>query len=129
MVRAKLTELEALRGTVRDRLTESVRFDWYAEGCPCGVAPGACRAHPRARASQRPPAGDWLLLMGRGAGKTRSDAEWVRHRVETGAARRVALLGATAADVRDVMDALRGGIRERFPEGRIEQTRLRTVHV
>ena len=41
--------------------------------------------------------------MGRGAGKTQSAAEWVRHRVATGAARRVALLGATAADVRDVM--------------------------
>ena len=41
--------------------------------------------------------------MGRGSGKTRSAAEWVRHRVETGAARRIALLGATAADVRDVM--------------------------
>ena len=28
----------------------------------------------------------------------------------------------------DVMDALRGGVRDRFPEGRIEQPRLRTVH-
>ncbi len=41
--------------------------------------------------------------MGRGAGKTRSGAEWVRNLVETGQARRVALVGATAADVRDVM--------------------------
>jgi hypothetical protein len=43
------------------------------------------------------------VLAGRGFGKTRCAAEWVRHRVETGAARRVALVGATAADVRDVM--------------------------
>jgi hypothetical protein len=28
----------------------------------------------------------------------------------------------------DLMDALRGGIRDRFPEGRIEQPHLRTVH-
>ena len=28
----------------------------------------------------------------------------------------------------DVMDALRGGVRDRFPEGRIEQSRLRTAH-
>ena len=41
--------------------------------------------------------------MGRGAGKTRSAAEWIRHRVETRASRRIALVGATAADVRDVM--------------------------
>ena len=85
---------------------EAVRFDWYAAGCPCGVAAGACREHPRARPSQRPPAGDWrtwLVLAGRGFGKTRCAAEWIRHRVETGAARRIALVGATAADVRDVM--------------------------
>ena len=29
----------------------------------------------------------------------------------------------------DLMDALRGGIRDRFPEGRIEQPRMRSVHV
>ena len=78
-----------------------------------GCRPGECREHPRARAVQRPPAGDWrtwLLLMGRGAGKTRSAAEWVRHRVETGAARRIALVGATAADVRDVMVEGQSGI-------------------
>jgi len=27
----------------------------------------------------------------------------------------------------DLMEALRGGVRDRFPEGRIEQPRLRTV--
>jgi hypothetical protein len=105
-VRAKLAELEALRGTVRDRSTESARWDWYAEGCPCGVAAGACREHPRARAAQRPPVGEWrvwLILAGRGFGKTVSAAQWVRHRVETGQAKRVAIVGATAADVRDVM--------------------------
>ena len=26
------------------------------------------------------------------------------------------------------MDALRGGVRDRFPEGRIEQPAMRTVH-
>lgn len=59
-----------------------------------------------ARASQLPPEGDWrvwLLLAGRGFGKTRSGAEWVRHRVETGVAHRVALVAPTAADARDVM--------------------------
>ena len=86
--------------------SEAVRFDWYAAGCPCGLPAGDCREHPRARPSQRPPAGDWrtwLVLAGRGFGKTRCAAEWIRHRVETGAARRIALVGATAADVRDVM--------------------------
>ncbi len=44
----------------------------------------------------------WLILAGRGAGKTRSGTEWIHHRVRTGA-RRIALVGRTAADVRDVL--------------------------
>ena len=106
-IRRELTRLEAMRrGVSVGRSAESARFDWYAECCPCGLPPGDCREHPRARPSQRPPAGDWrtwLVLAGRGFGKTRCAAEWVRHRVETGRSRRIALVGATAADVRDVM--------------------------
>ncbi len=30
-------------------------WDWYAQSCSCGVPPGECREHPRARISQRPP--------------------------------------------------------------------------
>ncbi len=45
----------------------------------------------------------WLILTGRGWGKTRTAAEFVRSRVEQGKARRVALVNDTAADVRDVM--------------------------
>ncbi len=59
-----------------------------------------------ARPNQLPPPGDWrtwLVLAGRGWGKTRTGAEWVRAQVEQGTARRVALVGPTAADVRDVM--------------------------
>ena len=59
-----------------------------------------------ARPNQLPPAGAWrvwLLLAGRGFGKTRTGAEWVRAQVEAGGARRLALVAPTAADVRDVM--------------------------
>jgi phage terminase large subunit-like protein len=65
-----------------------------------------------ARLDQLPPKGDWLiwlLLGGRGAGKTRAGAEWVRAAVNGGewdgmpAIGRVALVGETLADVRDVM--------------------------
>src|ERR1700749_4447740 len=59
-----------------------------------------------ARPSQLPPDGDWrvwLLLAGRGFGKTRSGAEWVRAQVEAGTAKRIALIAPTAADARDVM--------------------------
>ena len=44
----------------------------------------------------------WLILTGRGWGKTRTGSEWVRGQVAAGK-RRVALVGPTAADVRDTM--------------------------
>lgn len=52
------------------------------------------------------PEGDWigwLQLGGRGGGKTRSGAEWVRENVESGTASRIALIGETSADGKDVM--------------------------
>ncbi|MBV7255217.1 DNA-packaging protein [Pacificimonas sp. WHA3] len=45
----------------------------------------------------------WLMLAGRGFGKTRAGAEWVRNVAETVFGARIALVGATAADVRSVM--------------------------
>lgn len=59
-----------------------------------------------ARPEQLPPAGDWqvwLILAGRGWGKTRSGAEFICSEVRAGRAGRVALVGRTSADVRDVM--------------------------
>lgn len=61
---------------------------------------------------QLPPEGawkSWVVMGGRGAGKTRAGAEWVRAEVEgprpgdPGRARRVALVGETIDQVRDVM--------------------------
>lgn len=45
----------------------------------------------------------WMLMAGRGFGKTRVGAEYVREKVEGGYTGRVHLIGPTAADVRDVM--------------------------
>ncbi|MEM9871741.1 MAG: terminase family protein [Pseudomonadota bacterium] len=61
---------------------------------------------------QLPPEGawrNWVILGGRGAGKTRAGAEWVRSMVEgampldPGVAKRVALVGETIEQVREVM--------------------------
>ena len=57
-----------------------------------------------ARADQLAPEGSWrtwLVKAGRGWGKTRVGAEWVRQQAQ--AVGRIALVGPTAADVRDVM--------------------------
>jgi len=56
-------------------------------------------------AGQRPPEGawaTWVFLGGRGAGKTRAGAEWAADRATAGAGR-IALVGPTLHDVREVM--------------------------
>jgi len=59
-----------------------------------------------ARDNQLEPDGDdwdyWIFNAGRGAGKTRSGAEWVRHRVKAGD-KRIACVAPTKGDVRRVM--------------------------
>lgn len=70
------------------------------------------------RPEQRSPVGVWrvwLILAGRGWGKTRTGAETIREAVENGCMR-IALVGATAADVRDVMVLGESGILNVFPE-------------
>jgi predicted phage terminase large subunit-like protein len=44
----------------------------------------------------------WLYLAGRGSGKTRAAAEWVRRVAREDPGSRIALIARTAADVRDV---------------------------
>jgi len=62
---------------------------------------------PVLRVSQRPPPGDWatwLFLGGRGAGKTLAGASWLSDVAEgLGAGGRLALIGPTLHDVREVM--------------------------
>ena len=72
-----------------------------------------------ARPKQLAPEGDWrvwLILAGRGFGKTRSGAEWVRQQIISNTSRRIALVGATAADVRDTMIEGESGLMRIFPE-------------
>lgn len=65
-----------------------------------------------ARPEQTAPEGDWnnwFYLAGRGSGKTRTGAEWVRSKVKQGCGR-LAFIGPTAADGRDVMVEGNSGI-------------------
>ena len=76
--------------------------------------------HSWARPEQQSPEGDWniwIYLAGRGAGKTRAAAEWVREEAKytnTGQ-RRFALVARTAADVRDVIVEGESGIMNVTP--------------
>ena len=59
-----------------------------------------------ARPEQLPPTGDWLLwllLAGRGFGKSRTGAEWCRQQAKEQLGSHGALIAPTAADARDVM--------------------------
>lgn len=67
----------------------------------------------RARGGQLPPGGDWrvwLLLAGRGYGKTRAGAEWVSALARANAGLRIALVGATIDEVARVMIEGRSGL-------------------
>ena len=73
-----------------------------------------------ARADQLPPRGPWrtwLILAGRGWGKSRTGAEFVRAEVKSGRAGRIALVARTAADVRDVIVEGESGILAISPKG------------
>ena len=90
----------ALEGVDMDALL----WDWKAWGRP----------------EQQIPEGNWniwMFLAGRGAGKTRTAAEWVREEAKytTTGQRRFALVARTAADVRDVIVEGESGIMNVSP--------------
>jgi len=110
-VKSLVASLAALPEEDRRRLIESASPDELAEIYYVW--------NEWARPSQLPPPGDWrvwLLLAGRGFGKTRAGAEYVRARVKAGA-RRIALVGPTAEDTRDVMVEGDSGILAISPPG------------
>ena len=71
-------------------LATKVRFQWPLWARPSQMEPDD-------------PWRIWLLLAGRGFGKTRTGAEWVRARVESGLSSRIALVARTPHEVRDIM--------------------------
>jgi phage terminase large subunit-like protein len=92
MVLADLTEAEA----------EALLWDWRAW----------------ARPNQLAPEGDWmtwLVLAGRGFGKTRTGAEWIREEVTAKRMSRIALIAETQKDLEEVMVFGDSGINSVFP--------------
>lgn len=66
-----------------------------------------------ARPSQLAPTGawrTWMILAGRGFGKTRSGAEWVRKIAESNADARIALVASSLAEARSIMVEGESGI-------------------
>lgn len=87
-----------------------------------------------AHTGQLEPDGDWrtwLMIAGRGFGKTRAGAEWIDHLARRrGAKLRIALVAATIAEARSVMIEGESGllaVAKGYPKPRFEADRERVV--
>ena len=86
--------------------SERTKRVWYCtKGRECNGKPHDQYDYPHARGDQWPPAGTgwtvWLLKGGRGSGKTRSGAEWIRNMSKT--LERTSIIGPSWQHVRDTM--------------------------
>jgi phage terminase large subunit-like protein len=96
---------------------EALNYDWKSHARPEQLAPTA--------AQDGEPWDNWLILAGRGFGKTRSGAEFIRSEVcgDTPLAKgaegsgAVAIIGETAKDLRDVVVEGPSGILAVHPKG------------
>jgi phage terminase large subunit-like protein len=101
-------ELLVALAELGEKAFDLARYDWAGER----------------HEGQGAPEGDWrvwLLLAGRGFGKTRAGAEWVRSVAERDGGARIALVGASLHDARNVMvegasGAVGAGERGGFPQ-------------
>lgn len=86
-----------------------------------------------AHEGQLEPNGDWriwLIMAGRGFGKTRAGAEWVRSVAESDGSARIALVGASLSEARSIMVEGESGLlaicpKERMPVYEPSLRRLR----
>jgi phage terminase large subunit-like protein len=126
------------------RLTRRFAIDWtkllskskqraYLADLPEALRTAVCDSwFLRSRLEQRPPTDDawrtWLLLGGRGSGKTRAGAEWLA--AGAGKGLRFALVGPSLHDVREVMIEGPSGLKSIAPPDnhpRYEVSRRRLV--
>lgn len=101
-VGAGRAEIEAAIASLTESEAYALLYDWRGTW---------------ARAEQLWPAGEWVnwvVQAGRGFGKTRTGAEATREETRNPAGR-IALVGPTAADVRDVMIEGESGLLNVFP--------------
>lgn len=76
--------------SLTDEAKAALKYDWNFWARPNQIAPEGLW-------------NTWLVLAGRGYGKTRMGAEWIRKIAATYPGCRIALVAETAADARDVM--------------------------
>jgi predicted phage terminase large subunit-like protein len=82
---------ESLQAGFSPAEIDELRYEWRFWGRPAQFAPSGAWD-------------TWLMLAGRGFGKTEAGAQWIRERVAAGA-RNIALVGETQKDLEEVMVA------------------------
>lgn len=102
-------ERDRILTTIKPKQAEELLYDWRFWARPAQLPPGSDGA-----ADSRKDWRIWAVLAGRGFGKTRMGGETVRQWVEQGA-KRIHLVGPTAADVRNVMVLGESGLLNCFP--------------
>lgn len=92
--------------SIADQLTDAEAYellhDWQLWARPGQMVPKSTWSY-------------WLILAGRGWGKTRTGSEWVRQKIKT--CRYTNLIGATVDDARDIMIEGESGILAICPKG------------
>lgn len=97
--------------------------DWRPFYCGrqgCDGKPHGKWQWSHARASQKPPPGDWLTwayIAGRGAGKTRSGTEWTHRLAKAFPGGRIAIIEPTGNDIRDTIVEGESGLLAKSPPG------------
>lgn len=94
-------------------MTKAKRAEWFASLGPDDARAVAYAWECWARPEQLAPPGDWttwLINAGRGFGKTRAGAEWIRSKAASDKRARLGIVARTAADARDTMIEGESGI-------------------
>lgn len=90
--------------SLEEKEAEALLYDWHFNGRP-----------KQLEGIVDPDWFIWLILAGRGFGKTRTGAEMVRHWIENCGKRRIGIISPTTADLRDVIVEGESGIINVFP--------------
>lgn len=109
LARLPVSKREQILKAIKPKQAEELLYDWRFWARPAQLPPGSDDA-----ADARKDWRIWVVLAGRGFGKTRCGGETVRQWVEQGA-KRIHLVGPTAADVRNVMVLGESGLLNCFP--------------
>lgn len=109
MAYGSASEIQAFLSTLSQDEADSILYDWRWTARANQLQPGTPGA-----SNPRKDWVFWLLLAGRGFGKTRVGAETVREWAEDPKAR-ILMIAPTAADVRDVMIEGPSGLMQCYP--------------